>query len=72
MHEMSMTSTAEAGPDGKGETKAGNFTVPDTAAIIILSHLLKTKWFLSCRKGQSVTVSVPSEESINFLEQRER
>lgn len=62
---------SEIGPDCKGETKACDFNLPDIAAIIILSHLLKTKWFLSCRKGQNVIVSVPSEEVINFLEQWE-
>lgn len=57
---------SEISPDRKGETKACNFSLPDILAIIILSHLLKTKWFLSCRKGQNVMVSVPLEELINF------
>lgn len=61
---------SEIGPDWKSEAKACNFNSPDIAAIIILSHLLKTKWYLSCRKGQNATVSVPLEELINFLEQR--
>ena len=58
---------SEISPDWKGETKACNFSLPDILAIIILSHLLKTKWFLSCRKGQNVIVSVPLEELINIL-----
>lgn len=62
---------SERSPDWKGETKACNFSLPDILAIIILSHLLKTKWFLSCRKGQNVVVSVPSEEVISFPERWE-
>lgn len=55
----------------KGWDKACNFSLPDILAIIILSHLLKTKWFLSCRKGQNVIVSVPSASWSFSLEQWE-
>ena len=65
IHEMSMS--PEISPDWKGETEACNFNLPDIPVIIILNHLLKTKSFLSCRKGQNVIVSVPLEELINIL-----
>ena len=58
---------SEISPDWKGETEACDFNLPDIPVIIILNRLLKTKWFLSCRKGQNVIVSVPSEELINIL-----
>lgn len=40
------------GPEWKGETKACNFNLPDIVAIIILGHLLKTKWSLSCERAE--------------------
>lgn len=42
-----------------------NFNLPEITAIMRSNHLLKIKWFLFCRKGQNVIMSVPLEGLLN-------